>query len=626
VKTLLCVLCFLCGPVFSFGLDRHAFTFTDYDLTVTLDPAKSGFSAQGTVTLRNDTGEPQKLAVLQVSSTLDWRAITVGGKAVQYVSQLYTSDIDHTGALSEAIVTLPSALLPNQSVKLDIAYAGTIAQDATRLTRIGVPEKLAARSDWDRIAGAYGALRGVGYVAWYPIATEAQSLSDGSSVFREIGAWRQREAAASMRVALAGADHTLHTTGSPAPGCSESKAECSTWNPVGWSVPALLYGVYQELARPGSEIAYLPGRQPLAEDYARVITQITPFVAQWFGTPSRPVRIFEVAWPDSASWESGAMLLTPLKQSLPDPLQLELVHQVTHAVLRSPRPWIFEGAAEFAQALERERQAGRRAGIAFMEAQSSPLTAAQRFTALQSGEIDVLSRVTTVTFQRDVQLGIEFPAIDWYDGTGFLVRRTANVRSAKDLDGATICVQPGTSTELDLADYFRKNHLRFTPVVIERLEEGTAAYFSGRCDALSLDRSSLASIRARATTPADHVVLAEVISKSPFGPGVMPNDLRWMEIVRWSVYATIDAEELGLSSKTIQSALESDDPGVQRFVGTSGGFGAMLGLDSAWALRIVRQVGNYAEIFDRNIRPLGVDRGLNRLWKDGGVFYVPDLN
>jgi len=378
VKTLLCVLCFLCGPVFSFGLDRHAFTFTDYDLTVTLDPAKSGFSAQGTVTLRNDTGEPQKLAVLQVSSTLDWRAITVGGKAVQYVSQLYTSDIDHTGALSEAIVTLPSALLPNQSVKLDIAYAGTIAQDATRLTRIGVPEKLAARSDWDRIAGAYGALRGVGYVAWYPIATEAQSLSDGSSVFREIGAWRQREAAASMRVALAGADHTLHTTGSPAPGCSESKAECSTWNPVGWSVPALLYGVYQELARPGSEIAYLPGRQPLAEDYARVITQITPFVAQWFGTPSRPVRIFEVAWPDSASWESGAMLLTPLKQSLPDPLQLELVHQVTHAVLRSPRPWIFEGAAEFAQALERERQAGRRAGIAFMEAQSSPLTAAQQ--------------------------------------------------------------------------------------------------------------------------------------------------------------------------------------------------------------------------------------------------------
>jgi general L-amino acid transport system substrate-binding protein len=256
----------------------------------------------------------------------------------------------------------------------------------------------------------------------------------------------------------------------------------------------------------------------------------------------------------------------------------------------------------------------------------TPLTAAQRFTALQSGEIDVLSRVTTVTFQRDVQLGIEFPAIDWYDGTGFIVRRTPTVKSVKDLNGATICVQPGTSTELDVADYFRRNHLQFTPVVIERLEEATNAYFAGRCDAFSQDQSTLAALRARAPNPADHVILTEVISKSPFGPGVMPNDLRWMEIVRWSVYAMIDAEELGLSSATIDSALTSDDPGVERFVGKSGGFGAMLGLDGDWAFRIVKQVGSYAESFDRNLRPLGIERGLNRLWKDGGVLYVPDLH
>src|SRR5262245_11245281 len=255
----------------------------------------------------------------------------------------------------------------------------------------------------------------------------------------------------------------------------------------------------------------------------------------------------------------------------------------------------------------------------------TPLTAAQRFTALQSGEVDVLSRNTTLTFQRDVQLGIEFPAINWYDGTGFIVRKASHVQSVKDLNGATICLQPGTTTEGDIADYFRTHNLTFTPVVIERLEEVTNAYFAGRCDAFSQDRSTLASVRARAPNPADHVVLSEVISKAPFGPGVMPNDQRWIEIVRWSVYALINAEELGLSSKTIDGALETADPDVLRFVGKTDGFGAMLGLDPQWAFRIVKQVGNYAESIERNITPLGVERGVNRLWKDGGVLYVPAL-
>ncbi len=253
------------------------------------------------------------------------------------------------------------------------------------------------------------------------------------------------------------------------------------------------------------------------------------------------------------------------------------------------------------------------------------LTAAQRFTALQTGEIDVLSRITTITFQRDVQLGIEFPATNWYDGTGFLVRKSLNVKSVMDLDGATICMQPGTTNELDVADYFRTKHLTFKPVVIERLDEGTSAYFAGRCDAYSQDRSTLAALRTRAPNPDEHVVLTQVISKAPYGPGVMPNDVRWMEIVRWSVYAMIDAEELGLSSQTIEAALADDDPNVRRFVGKEGGFGAMLGLDAEWAFRIVKQVGNYAESFDRNIKPLGIERGLNRLWSDGGVLYVPAL-
>jgi len=255
----------------------------------------------------------------------------------------------------------------------------------------------------------------------------------------------------------------------------------------------------------------------------------------------------------------------------------------------------------------------------------TPLTAAQRFTALQTGEVDVLSRITTITFQRDVQLGIEFPAVNWYDGTTFIVRKSSKVKSVDDLNGATICLQPGTTNEVDVADYFRKHKLTFTPVVIERLEEGTNAYFAGRCDAFSQDQATLAALRARAPNPADHVVLPELISRGPYGPGVMPNDLRWIEIVRWSVYAMVNAEELGLSSTTIDRARESDDPDVRRFVGTSDGFGAMLGLDAAWAYRIVKQVGNYGESVERNITPLGIERGVNRLWKDGGVMYVPPL-
>jgi general L-amino acid transport system substrate-binding protein len=255
----------------------------------------------------------------------------------------------------------------------------------------------------------------------------------------------------------------------------------------------------------------------------------------------------------------------------------------------------------------------------------TPLTAAQRFAALQSGEVDVLSRITTITFQRDVQLGIEFPAVNWYDGTTFIVPKASGVRSVKDLDGATICVQPGTTNEVDVADYFRKHELTFTPVVIERLEEVGNAYFAGRCDAFSQDQATLAALRARAPNPDDHVVLSELISRGPYGPGVMPDDPRWIEIVRWSVYAMINAEELALTSATIDQALDSADPDVRRFVGKSDGFGEMLGLDALWAYRIVKQVGSYAESVERNIEPLGVERGVNRLWKDGGVMYVPPL-
>jgi general L-amino acid transport system substrate-binding protein len=252
----------------------------------------------------------------------------------------------------------------------------------------------------------------------------------------------------------------------------------------------------------------------------------------------------------------------------------------------------------------------------------TPLTAQQRFTALQSGEIDILARNTTWTIVRDTSLGLNFVGVNYYDGQGFMVPKKLGVKSAKELNGATVCVQPGTTTELNLADYFRANRMSFKPVVIEKLEEVLNAYFAGRCDVFTTDVSGLVSTRAsRAPNPADHVILPEVISKEPLGPAVRHGDDRWFDVVKWSMFAMMEAEELGLSSKNIDQEMSSKNPSVQRFVGATGDIGKMLGLDNKWAYNVVKQVGNYAESFDANLTPLGFERGLNRLWNQGGLIY-----
>jgi general L-amino acid transport system substrate-binding protein len=256
----------------------------------------------------------------------------------------------------------------------------------------------------------------------------------------------------------------------------------------------------------------------------------------------------------------------------------------------------------------------------------TPLTAQQRFTALQSGEIDILARNTTWTLSRDTSLGLNFAGVSYYDGQGFMVPKKLNVKSAKQLAGATICVQPGTTTELNLADYFRSNSMTFKPVVIEKLEEVTNAYFSGRCDVFTTDVSGLVSVRkSRAKTPTDHVILPEVISKEPLGPVVRHGDDQWFDIVKWSLFAMVEAEEQGLSSSNIDQMAGSKNPSVQRFVGASGDLGKMLGLDARWSYNIVKQVGNYGESFDRNLKPLGFDRGINALWTKGGLMYAPPM-
>ncbi|HZH47609.1 MAG TPA: amino acid ABC transporter substrate-binding protein [Roseococcus sp.] len=254
-----------------------------------------------------------------------------------------------------------------------------------------------------------------------------------------------------------------------------------------------------------------------------------------------------------------------------------------------------------------------------------PTTAQVRFTALQSGEVDVLSRNTTWTLSRDTSLGFDYAATNFYDGQGFMVKRSLGVTNARALDGATVCVQPGTTTEQNLADWARGARIQIRPVVIERLEDNVSAYIAGRCDAYTTDVSGLAATRSAQQTPTDHVILPDVISKEPLGMLFRHGDQRFADIVRWLHFGLIAAEEFGITAANAQQMLANDPrPEVQRLLGRTGGLGQMLGLDNAWMLNVIRGVGNYAEIFERNLTPIGLQRGPNALWTTpGGLQYAP---
>ncbi|TAJ25029.1 MAG: amino acid ABC transporter substrate-binding protein [Reyranella sp.] len=258
-----------------------------------------------------------------------------------------------------------------------------------------------------------------------------------------------------------------------------------------------------------------------------------------------------------------------------------------------------------------------------------PTTAQQRFTALQSGEVDLLSRTTTYTLTRDTALGFDFTGVNYYDGQGFMVNKKLGVKSAKELNGATVCVQPGTTTELNLADYFRANKMTFKPVVIEKIEEVRAAFFAGRCDVFTTDASGLYATRAaNAPNPDDYIILPEIISKEPLGPVVRHGDNQFADIVRWALYAMIEAEEYGITSKNVDEMLKSDNPSIKRILGVTPGMGKALGVDEKWVYNIVKSVGNYGESFDRNVgagSPLKIARGQNELWTKGGLQYAPPI-
>ncbi|QXM23711.1 amino acid ABC transporter substrate-binding protein [Elioraea tepida] len=253
-------------------------------------------------------------------------------------------------------------------------------------------------------------------------------------------------------------------------------------------------------------------------------------------------------------------------------------------------------------------------------------TSQSRFPALQSGEVDLLVRTTTWTLAREASLGFQFAGINFYDGQAFMVKRSLGVTSAKQLDGATVCVQPGTTTELNLADYFRTNRMSFRAVVIENVEEIRNAFISGRCDVYTSDSSSLASFRATQGPNAEqYVMLPEIISKEPLGPVVRKGDQKWFDLVRWTFFAQIAAEELGVTSANVDQMLQSQNPEIQRLLGVTGGLGQMLGVDNRWAYNIIKQVGNFEEIWERNITPIGVPRGINALWTKGGLMYAPPI-
>jgi hypothetical protein len=366
--------------VSAFSLDREAFSVAKYDLTLQVEPEQHRLGVRGRITLRNDSQTPQKIAVLQISSSLDWRSVKAGDKPLQFFTQPYTSDIDHTGGLSEAILTLPQAVAPQGTIELEIAYEGVILLDATRLTRIGTPEEAANSTDWDQIATAFTAVRGAGYVAWYPIATEVANLSEGNSLFEVLGRWKAREAGSRMQLQIAITGNyavipQILVNGVSCPGLSfealgnstirHVTADCLS-QPSRLDAPAFVVADYQVLERPAIEVRYLRGHAAAATTFADAAEKVDSFISEWFVARRERARTADLPDPKAASFESGALLLTPLASDESKVAGLAAAHQLTHAAFVSFRPWIEEGLAHFAQALYLEREKGRPSALDYM--------------------------------------------------------------------------------------------------------------------------------------------------------------------------------------------------------------------------------------------------------------------
>lgn len=378
------------------SLDREAFTFTRYELNLQVEPEQHRLGVRGTITLRNDSTAPQKNATLQISSSLTWHSIQVDGKPVQFVSQPYTSDVDHTGELSEAIVTLPKDVLPGGSVELRIGYEGVVSLDATRLTRIGMPQATAIHSDWDQIGRTFTAVRGAGYVAWYPVAMLAGNLSEGSDLVETLGRWKTKERDARMQVRLdysspsdSVAPPRILCIGKAAPRASADESSSShatecNYDQLGLVVPGFVAGDDEVFDRPNIEIAYRAENRANAEKFAQTADTVAPFVKEWFGPPRERAQVLELADREASPFESGATMLTPLHAADSKQVEIALVHALAHAAFPSRRPWIFEGVAHFAEAAHLERRQGRSAALDLLAVHMPDVVAAEKAAAAYS--------------------------------------------------------------------------------------------------------------------------------------------------------------------------------------------------------------------------------------------------
>ena len=378
---IVCVFCVLVVP--SIALDREAFTFTKYDLNVRVEPEQQRLGVRGKITLRNDSTAPQKNVALQISSTLDWSSIQIGGNSAEFVTHEYTSDIDHTGALSEAIVTLPREIPPKGTIELDVGYEGVIPLDVTRLTRIGMPEDKAKHTEWDQISKSFTAVRGIGYVVWYPVATESANLSEGNSVAETVGRWNARFASATMSLIFESTiDAPIIFTGTPSgflakmpPGVAKTAA-FSMIKP-GVSVPTLVIANYQKLApKDLLTIQYLPGQEDGAKEYAEVAANIDTLPP--IGGGSGSLQILGLPDSDTASFVSEGMLLCPLKSPIANDGVLDIVYAKARHAVSSPRAWIQEGLAHYAQAAFIADDYGRQAALDYLNAHRTPLVEAEK--------------------------------------------------------------------------------------------------------------------------------------------------------------------------------------------------------------------------------------------------------
>jgi len=378
------------------AIDRDAFTITRYQLEVQIDRTTHVMAVTGKLTLRNDSKIPEKNVALQVSSSLNWNSITLDDKPVQWLGENYTSDIDHTGSLSEAIVTLPKAVPPATSITLDVQYGGTITPDATRLTRMGAPAEVAARNDWDKISDAFAAVRGLGYVVWYPVAIEAVNMSDGNAVFDAIAVWKQRHARSEFDariIALGGSTESLCiAVNATVSSCGESREVAGAENVAGKlkefsntltlagmkeTTPAFAIANYESLDRPTISLLHLPEDTSLARDYALAAEASDPLLHEWLGEPGQPARVVELTDPDANPYQSGAILFTPLRQAPTPTLQLLLLPTQVAARLHSPHPWIQEGTERFLQTVLVENRSGRKAALDFLDEYREPLVKAE---------------------------------------------------------------------------------------------------------------------------------------------------------------------------------------------------------------------------------------------------------